>query len=366
MSVLVSSKNIFLTTSPAGGLDSGVDDGINTFRATMNSVPLQTQNGEYGKISLVDFTMYRNFFYVNAKNNHVFYRLTEVDGTVTDGDFILEKGDFILPDVQSNFSKKLAQALNAETGISGVTVTNVVTKLPAYPNETGNRKMNVKLTFANNTVASLILQCRNYNNNGVDNDGTNTSDFFNDSYALLGARKTDFNDVDFTSGSGFNVTISGDGKEVTIKSTYVMQTGTVPDIYLRCQEVVDNLESETFKLSGNGGSSANIVSSTILGVIPVKQMSDITNDIVRYRGDTSSPYFIFSDNRNISELFFRITDSHGRSIVPLSNPLSPENGSFFCQLTINFSVYTKGIGLPVNNNIENSNLRNAMIQQGTR
>ena len=367
MSVLVSSRNIFLSTTPSGNSASGgIEDGIDTFRAIMNSVPLQTQNGEYAKISLVDFTMYRNFYYVNAKNNHVFFRLTETDGTVTDGDFILEKGDFILPDVQANFSKRLADALNAVTGISNVTVTNNVTKLPAYPNQTGNRKMNFKLTFADNTIASLILQCRNYNNNGVDNDGTTTSDFFNDSYALLGARRTSFNDTDFTSQNGFNVSISGDGEDVTVRSIYPMQTGTMPDIYLRCQEVVDNLESETFKINGTGGDSANIVSSTILGVIPVPPMGDITNDMVRYRGDDSSQYFIMSDNKNISELFFRITDAHGRSIVPLGNPLSPDNGNFFCQLTINFSVFTKGVGLPKNDNIENSNLRNAMIQQGIR
>jgi len=364
MSVLVSSKNIFLTTTPSGGLDSGVDDGINTFRATMNSVPLQTQNGEYGKISLVDFTMYRNFYYVNGKNNHVFFRMTEADNTQNDGSFTLTHGDYTFKDLQSEFSSKLVVALNDINGISGVTAENITTDLAAYPNSTGNRKLNVKLTFPNNTVASMNIQCRNYNNNGVEADPLETTDFFNDSYALLGAKKTPSNDTDFATTSGFNIAVNG--ADVTIKSFYPMQTGTTPDIYLRCQEVVDNLESETFKLSGNGGSSANIVSSTILGVIPVPPMGDITNDMIRYRGDSSSPYYIFSDNRNISELFFRITDAHGRSIVPIKSPESTEVGNFFCQLTINFSVYTKGIGLPVNNNIENSNLRNAMIQQGTR
>ncbi len=364
MSVLVSSKNIFLTTTPSGGLDAGVDDGINTFRATMNSVPLQTQNGEYGKISLVDFTMYRNFYYVNGKNNHVFFRMTEADNTENDGSFTLNSGDYTFTDLQEAFANKLKKALNAIDGISGVDFTLDTDDLAAYPNATGNRRLNINLTFPNNTVASMNIQCRNYNNDGVEADPNVTTDFFNDSYALLGAKKTNFNDVDFTSTSGFNVTV--DGADVTIKGFYPMQTGTMPDIYLRCQEVVDNLESETFKLSGNGGSSSNIVSSTILGVIPVPPMGDITNDMIRYRGDSSSPYYIFSDNRNISELFFRITDAHGRSIVPIKSPESTEVGNFFCQLTINFSVYTKGIGLPVNNNIENSNLRNAMIQQGTR
>ena len=360
MSVLVSSKNIFLTTAPSGGLDAGVDDGINTFRATMNSVPLQTQNGEYAKISLVDFTMYRNFYYVNGKNNHVFFRVVETDGTVNDGSFTLVKGDFNFTDLQANFSDRLRIALNAINGISGVTVENIDTDVAE------NRKLSIKLTFPNNDIESMNVQCRNYNNNGVEENPLNTTDFFNDSYALLGARKTSINDENFETDSGFVINVTNGGETVAIKSFYPMQTGTMPDIYLRCQEVVDNLESETFKLSGNGGSNSNIVGSTILGVIPVKPISDVTNEIVRYRGDTSTPYFIFSDNRNISELFFRITDAHGRSIVPIKHPDYPELGNFFCQLTINFSVYTKGIGLPVNNNIENSNLRNAMIQQGTR
>ena len=359
MSILLSSKNIFLTTTPSGGLTTdGIDDGINTFRATLSSVPLQTQNGEYGKISLVDFTMYRNFYYVNGRNNHVFYRVVETDGTVTDGDFTLVKGDFNFTDLQANFSNRLKIALNAEDNISGVTVENIDNDVAE------NRKLSIKLTFPNNVIQSMSVQCRNYNNNGVEGNPLNTTDFFNDSYALLGAQRTPTDDENFETASGFSINVTNEGGTVAIKSFYPMQTGTMPDIYLRCQEVVDNLESETFKINGDGGDSSNIVGSTILGVIPVKPISDVTNEMVRYRGDTSTPYFIMSDNRNISELFFRITDAHGRSIVPIKHPDYPELGNFFCQLTINFSVFTKGIGLPVNNNIENNGNRNAMILKG--
>jgi len=70
-----------------------------------------------------------------------------------------------------------------------------------------------------------------------------------------------------------------------------------------------------------------------------------------------------SDNRNISELFFRITDSHGRQI-PAADAFQSTLGNLFVEMTINFSVYTKGIGQPQNNNIENNGNRNAMILKG--
>jgi len=365
----VSSKNIFLSTAPAGGLSGTVDDGLNSFRATLNNVPLQTQNGEYAKISLVDFTMYRNFYYVNEKNNKVFFRIVETDGTINDSSFTLATGDYTYTDLQTNFADSMVRALNLINGISGVTATEVTTDLSNYANKTGSRKLHVNFLFPNNDITSMNIQCRNYNNGGVDEDPALTSDFFNDSYALLGANRTAVDDDNFATASGLQTTVTNAGGVYTVevKGFYQMQTSTVPNIYLRCQEVVDNLESETFKLSGNGNNSSHIVSSTILGVIPVASMGDITNDIIRFQGDSSSPYYIFTDNRNISEIFFRMTDAHGREIgAPRSVDAQTTLGNLFCQLTINFSVYTKGVGLPVNNNIENANLRNAMIQQGTR
>ena len=53
MSILLSSKNIYLSTQPSGNL-SNVDDGINKFRACLNNIPLQSGANQYGKISLID------------------------------------------------------------------------------------------------------------------------------------------------------------------------------------------------------------------------------------------------------------------------------------------------------------------------
>tara|TARA_R110000850_G_scaffold70423_3_gene156036 strand:- start:352 stop:1443 length:1092 start_codon:yes stop_codon:yes gene_type:complete len=363
MSVLVSSKNIFLSTQPSGGLSGGIDDQLNSFRATMNNVPLQTQNGEYAKISLVDFNMYRNFYYVNKTNNKLFFNVVLGDGTIEKSSFSLTEGDYDYIKLQENFSASLLLAVNALSSISGVTAAVVPTDLAQYPNQTGNRKLFVKLTFPSAlNVVSMNIQARNYDNGG-DFDTTISSDFFNDSYALLGSKRTAVDDTDFTGASGFETTVAS--HVVSIKGFFTMQTSTLPNIYLRCQEVIENLESETYKFSQNGSNSSHIVGSTILGKIPVKPFGDITNDVIRYEGDNSTQYYVLSDNKNISELFFRLTDAHGRTI-PAITADQTTLGNLFCELTINFSVFTKGVGLPVNNNIENSSLRNAMILQGTR
>lgn len=360
MSILVSSKNVFLSTQSSGGLSGGVDDQLNSFRASLNNVPLQTNNGEYGKLTLTDFTMYRNFYYVNSTNNKFFFQYQTTSMLQTkDSSFNVTPGDYTMADLATQFTTDLIAAMNATDEMSNVALKSGTSVLPSEADKSGTGKGILKFSLATTgtPITLFKIQARNYDGGKATATSGRQEGSFNDSYQLFGAKRITAEDSNFTNES-FSVAISGEEPVILdINGFYPLQTSTTPNLYIRCQEVVDNLESENFKMGVNGGNDTHIVGSTILGKV------DVSDEIIRYNGDTSSPYFIMSDNRNISELFFRITDSHGRTIPPVAAEQSTK-GNLFVEMTINFSVYTKGTGQPVNNNIENNGNRNAMIIKG--
>ncbi len=360
MSILVSSKNVFLSTQPSGGLSGGIDDQLNSFRASLNNVPLQTNNGEYGKLTLTDFTMYRNFYYVNSTNNKFFFQYQiNTMGAPATSSFTVTPGDYTMAALATQFTTDLIAAMNATSEMSEVSLKEGTTVLPTEADKSGTGKgiLDFTLVSSGARITLFKIQARNYDDGKAGASSGNEEGSFNDSYQLLGAKRIAVEDTDFTNES-FNVVITaGIPTQLDINGFYPLQMSTTPNLYIRCQEVVDNLESENFKMGVNGGSDTHIVGSTILGKV------NVSDEIIRYNGDTSSPYFIMSDNRNISELFFRITDSHGRQLPPVAAEQSTK-GNLFVEMTINFSVYTKGTGQPVNNNIENNGNRNAMIIKG--
>ena len=111
MSVLISSQDIYVSTQQSGSASAqGSDDGFNRFRIAMNSNPLTTGNNQYGRLSVTQFSAYRNFYYVNAWNNCVW--LTYDHGGSTYGELILlTKQDYTnIGDIAAEFSTQLIAA----------------------------------------------------------------------------------------------------------------------------------------------------------------------------------------------------------------------------------------------------------------
>lgn len=352
MSVLLSSKNIFLSTQPSGAL--GPDDQINKFRACLNNIPLQTGINQYGKITLVDFHMYRNFYKVNQSNNTFFMEVTK-SGTPIPLTVTIPPGDYRLGE---ELSTAVANAVLTQfRTIDGQSLSSVTEIKP-----TTDRRINQNgpgiLEFTLNpqtpgTITDIKFQCRNYDsgqNTGVDGD-------YNDSYALLGAKrvtKADASLPDFTTES---LDVRQRGSTWEIKGYYQMQDNTIPFVYVRCTEVIENLESESYRLGDGTVAGTHITGSSTLAKIKVN------DEEVELLGDTSSPYSLMTDNRSISQLFFQIVDQHGRSL-PAIDSQQATLGNLHLEMTLNFSVYSRGVGQQENFNIENNALNNAMLTQG--
>jgi hypothetical protein len=368
---MLSSKNIFLSTQPSGNL-SNVDDQINKFRACLNNIPLQTDINTYAKISLVDFQMYNNIPNINRNNRTCVIVLTTTAGDVYTKVADMAEGNQAFGSPMANaLAFNIRDKIRAITDADGATPFSSGVELEAgsvVPSGTGrlnagDGRIRFTIVFSSPApaVSSIILQMRNYNIGQEPVTEDNLPVNFSDSYALFGGKRV----VSATdTKNSYSVNISG--QEFSFNAPYPMQTSTMPFVYLRCAEVLDNLESENYQAGTLNGSDTHITGSNILAKIPVGIAGDGDGDeVIQYLGDTATPYFILSDNRVISELFFFLTDEHGRTL-PAVDDLQTTLGNLFCNMTINFSTYSRGNTQVENNNIENNNLSNAMIQQGVR
>ena len=356
MSILLSSKNIYLSTQPSGNL-SNVDDGINKFRACLNNIPLQSGANQYGKISLIDFHMYRNFYRVNETNNIFFIR---IEGTFLGQPSVrtctITPGDYRLG---NELSTAVANAvLDQISGLdTGASITASATRPTTNGRDTQNGDGKLAFTIAlssETTITAVKFQCRNYNSG----NNTGATGDYNDSYALLGAKRITAANTDFTETS-LTSTIPAETTNLNVSGFYQMQDNTIPYVFLRCSEVLENLESENYRLGEGTTTDTHIIQSTTLAKIPVGL------EKVEFLGDTSSPYSIMTDNRNISQLFFQCVDQHGRPLPAIDSDQTTL-GNLFVDMTINYSVYSRGVGQEENLNIENNGLNNAMFQQGIR
>lgn len=354
MSVLLSSKNIFLSTQPSGNL-SQVDDTINRFRACLNNIPLQTGVNQYGKISLIDFHMYRNFYKVNQTNNTFFMEVTPATGDKIYKTCIIPPGDYRLgEELTTVVANEILRAFATIGGQSLSTVGSIKPVSDRRVNQNGPGILDFVLTPQDKSaITDIKFQCRNYDsgqNTGTDGD-------YNDSYALLGATRVTQADASLPAFTTESLSVVVRGNTFEIKGFYQMQDNTIPYVYLRCNEVLENLESENYRLGEGTTTDTHIVNSTTLAKIKVGI------EEVEYLGDTSSPYSIMTDNRNISSLFMQLVDQHGRALPAIDN-LQTTLGNLHVNMTINFSVYSRGVAQEQNFNIENNALSNAMLTQG--
>ena len=162
MSVLISSQDIYVSTQASGSASASSDDGFNRFRIAMNSNPLTTGNNQYGRLSVTQFSAYRNFYYVNEWNNKIW--LTYSHGGSNFGKIIeLTKQDYTnIGDIAAEFSAKLIAALSQAT----LTVKSG-TQSPAagfVKGQTGSGIFGVTLetTGAAHGFTNVKLQCRQY------------------------------------------------------------------------------------------------------------------------------------------------------------------------------------------------------------
>jgi len=355
MSVLISSQDIYVSTQQSGSASAqGSDDGFNRFRIAMNSNPLTTGNNQYGRLSVTQFSAYRNFFYVNEWNNKVW--VTCVIGGVAKNALIeLTKQDYgNLGDIAAEFSTQLIAAFLAMTGITFTVKAGTQNPIAGFTKgDTGTGIFDVILekSGAAHGVSQIKIQCRQYlqDPNLAASVPAQGAYGFNDSYALLGGKRIGTQDA---AANSFAVD-SENTHEIRVVGFFPLQRTTTQYLYMSCSENTSNMESQNIS-AAQPLSDTHIVSSSIIAKIP------LNDTLLGFQQDQSTPFFVELDNRHISEILFEIKDHHGRTIDTIAD--STTEGNMFSDMVFNWEVYSRGgnpheLQAPVKNyNIEQNTM----------
>ena len=328
MSVLTHSRDIFMSTNQSGQVGAG-ESQFSRFRMGLNTSPLTCGAGEMTKLSLTQFSCFRNFYYINQLNNLVAVSYTH--NLINYDEFIqLTPGDY--DDIQSIAVEFTAQlkALFTARGLNFIADPAFSQPAPNQPGAVRLRKYGVKFNLIGHGISNLRIQTRQYNVNAAGQGVPDVlgSPQFGDSYCILGSKRIGAEDAAATS---FAITPTANA--ITIAGFYPMQTTSMAFMYMRCSEVADNIESQNLSTDGSVQDS-HMVASHIFAKIPV-------DDVVCALQYETSPYFLNSNNRHISELRFHLIDHHGREI-PLMDPNIEVDGNLFSSAT--FKVETFAIG----------------------
>ena len=357
MSVLVSSQDIYVSTQQSGSASAqGSDDGFNRFRIAMNSNPLTTGNNQYGRLSVTQFSAYRNFFYVNEWNNKVWVNC--VFGGLSKNALIeLTKQDYgNIGDIAAEFSTKLIAALLAMSGVAFTVKDGTQNPIAGFTKgDTGTGIFDVVLETASgaaHNVTGIKIQTRQYlqDPNIAASVPAQGAYGFNDSYALLGGKRIGTQNA---LANSFTIDPVSVAREIRVTGFYPMQRTTTQYLYMSCSENTSNMESQNIS-AAQPLSDTHIVSSSIIAKIP------LNDTLLGFQQDQSTPFFVELDNRHISEILFEIKDHHGRTIDTIAD--STTEGNMFSDMVFNWEVYSRGgnpheLQAPVKNyNIEQNTM----------
>ena len=287
---VISDFNLFVDSQD---LQSGRGD---DFRVNLGSAGIQAGDGQFIKLTLQSFNMYKNHYNVNANNN-----LFTISGVITTG-LVAFSGTATIPvknyktigDIATAFSSSLATALG--TLITGTaTVSAVVPDPTLNMDDTSDRIIGFTITTDVN-LTSLAITC--YKGN--------------DSYALLGV------DEIISPATTSSFTVTGATTTWAVAGKYPAQRSTEEHAYLRADCVNNNLEMAGLSLGLMPTNTSSILSSDILA----KVVCD--HEFINFNSGTGNEFIMNLPNKTVNSLHFYITDSKGR---PLGRAIGSQSSS---------------------------------------
>jgi len=324
--VLSTTKSIFSSTQQSGSVGSSLST-FTRFKICFTSTPLTCKNGQVNKISLIQFNAMRNWYTVNKYNSKfkVIYVQGGVESTITSN---LEHKDYgSIGDVAYEFTLKLKSVLETAHG-AGFTAANQVPVVGYKTGQTGKRSFGVDLTSVTTlSLSNIRVQFPQYHS-------TDDTDF-NDSYVLLGGKR--ITDPLDTTTSSIKVTIAGN--KVTFQAPFPMVLQTQPYMYLSLNVANDNLQTANLG-NINAAIDEHVTSSCFLGKIPIQ------NEYCAIQLDESTPFFMTTSQRTVTELLFQCLDGHGRAFPFVDDVGDGDNieteGNLFSDMIIRHEVMDIG------------------------
>lgn len=311
--VVVNSHNIFIDT------DRGIPNSTNLkgdkYEVDLNSEGISVDEGQYLRLTLNEFTMYKNW--TNVNDNNMTSRLIISDGGITDKNMKIQmdtKNYEFINDIAVNYTSKVKTALDTHFGQTG-TIAAITPDNTAGINGTTDNVISFTYTITNLSstlgVTKLIAQF---------------PDVEGDAYALLGANRL-IDETDVATG-GINITTveTGSAPNIVFTATfqhfYPAQRNTTHNIYLRTSLNTKGAETASLSDENTDQSRSQIVHSNILGKIPVN------SEFCVFTSNTGREYFIDLPQKHFTHFRLYLTDEHNRQIGRRPNATNADTPNF--------------------------------------
>ena len=332
---LIQSYNIFVDTDKANLVGDKNQKGDEYDIKFANHTP-RANDGEFIRLSLVDFCMYNNVYDINENNRTFEILATAATGSIA-GEVLkipypcylnnLHNLAFRFAEVVKDYITTAAQAT---TG-SSVDHTTFVVNTPTIYNEGDGSagttvrpdefKKNGTGEFGNTSqrLLNITFTTRNSGEAAVAHQLTDLFFFFDEvdgeCYKLLGGlRRDDTTDASF---KGLETVV--ETNTITIAGFFPMQRNTEPYVYLRVNTPNSGLESSVLTNDVGGTDNTNyeqfVRNSDILAKIPCSRLgSPDHEEYIRYIATERLDYFVGLTQRTLPTLKLRLTDSKNRPL----------------------------------------------------
>lgn len=297
---IVKSFNIFLDSDMHHDLTSSKGD---AYEVHLNSVNVDAAKGQNIRLTLTNFSMFKNFTNVNQHNNKFILRIGSV---YIEQELTMKNYDSII-DIATEFANKVKAGF-VETGVPSVTTSNITPVAGSSDNI-----ISFQLNFANP---------HNYTSHNVDDDvkiqfyEQLQNDVTSDIFALLGGdrikKEYTHQTAGDTSESSINVHVV-DTTKLKFTCKYPAQKYTEQFVYLRHNLPNNNLESTSLDNSRRTGSQDKVCDvhhSNILARFPIHE------EFIHWDTQSEKEYYIdLPTNQNhLNFLKLNLTNKRGRNI----------------------------------------------------
>ena len=290
---VVNSFNVFVDSEKASivGDQQSEGDDVHIHFAGQT---IEAGDGEYIKLSLLNFTMFNNTYMIN-KNNSRF----NVRGESTTHSFLnivnIDRKNYgNLKDIATSFATNLGTYLAGKS--SAVSFENTSVKPTATSmSATDDRLLDITLTAKNGSGVTIA--------HGISELHIQCSEGVGDSYTILGGNRQD--DTSDTTFDSLKITIATN--TIRVQGYYPMQRLSDPYVYLRCNNAQNGLAMSVLN-NDSGRYNADIINSDIMA----KLYKDV--EYITFDSSTGDEFFLHLQQKKLANLRFSLTDSKGRKL----------------------------------------------------
>lgn len=310
-----------------------IDSSVNTDGRDHTKVLLPTQafscvGNERCSLTLVSFTMRRNWFNINDTNNrfYLFLQNTYHECVIAAGAYttFVDLGNAIRTAISDTIANNLIAELSA----------NVAVNYNAF-----QRKFTIILTMtAGNQQVPVEIRCFAVKQ-GLLPNGVSFLGGFSDVHEILGMKPIrDLNNLYNSSLPPLTLTV-GNVTTNSFSSRFPASLNTLDAIYLHLNTELGNFMSSG--LESRMPDSLRVSESSIFARIPFDDSTFTEiHEVVSFEDNGGDMYFSFLGGRkSLDSLEIRVTDSKGRSLSTL-DPAQAEDGLMAFKMCLRFDIFS--------------------------